>query len=249
MSGKFLSGKQVLVIDDEKFSRSIVVRQLQDYGAHAVHQATHGAEALALLSDPGKRVDLVICDFAMPGIDGLTVLKAIRTGFNNIRRDLTVVMLTGHTESSLVSSALLLDVDSFIAKPASKAGLAARIAKAMSEPRELRPVEEYRNVPTGQKFMPRAAEPPVPATPPPAPPPPAAEPSGVAEYAVALHELNEGGVLSRDICTAGGNVLLPAGTTLSLRYIKRLCELSSLGTAPTEVWLLDTQKDEVAEVG
>jgi CheY-like chemotaxis protein len=231
MTPTFLAGKTVLVADDEKFSRQIIIRHLRDYGDPQIEQAGSGAEALLFLSDRAKKCDAVILDVVMPGVSGLTVLKAIRTGFNEIRRDLPVIMLTGNSDSNLVSSALLLDVDAFVVKPVSKVGLANRLCKTLEDPRELRSVADYARVPTEEHERKKAL----------AAKEPASKEAPQAEVGpgrpVQVVKALPGSVLARDLINSANALVLPAGVTLSERYILRLCELAAGDPALGTLWI------------
>ena len=80
---------RVLVVDDEEEIRTLLSRRLQRLG-YTVEVAADGVEALELV---GKAVqDAVVTDMAMPRLDGLGLLKALRS----LDPDLPVVVLTGH---------------------------------------------------------------------------------------------------------------------------------------------------------
>jgi two-component system cell cycle sensor histidine kinase/response regulator CckA len=59
----------VLVVDDEEGLRSIVCRTLEQEG-YGTLEAGHGAEALEVIEKAPARVDLVVTDVVMPGMDG-----------------------------------------------------------------------------------------------------------------------------------------------------------------------------------
>ena len=59
----------VLVVDDEQWVRDLVCRVLRDEGYRTL-EAAHGGEALELVEAGTERVDLVVTDVVMPGMDG-----------------------------------------------------------------------------------------------------------------------------------------------------------------------------------
>src|SRR3954470_443289 len=88
-------GGRVLVVEDDPHIRELVVLHLGLEGLHTV-SAADGTEGLrAARSEP---FDLIILDVMLPGLDGITVLRAIRReGHLN---DVPVMMLTARREES-----------------------------------------------------------------------------------------------------------------------------------------------------
>jgi len=70
---------KILVVDDSKVMRMIIMRTLRQagFGAHAISEAGSGTEALAVLRN--ERFDLVLCDWNMPEMTGLELVAVIRT--------------------------------------------------------------------------------------------------------------------------------------------------------------------------
>jgi two-component system, response regulator, stage 0 sporulation protein F len=79
----------ILVVDDDYQVRATIVRALSELG-YAVREAADGAEALDQVRD--DRVDLVILDYVMPGMDGAEVAREIAS----IDPDLPIIFSTGH---------------------------------------------------------------------------------------------------------------------------------------------------------
>ncbi len=109
----------VLVVDDEPMVLEVVARYLELDG-HCVHQACDGDEALRWLSvnDPA----LVVLDVMLPGVDGLTILRAIRE-----KGDVPVVLLTARVEEVDRVVGLELGADDYVVKPFSPRELAVRV--------------------------------------------------------------------------------------------------------------------------
>ncbi|WP_041794640.1 response regulator transcription factor [Pararhodospirillum photometricum] len=215
---------KTLVVDDEPFSLSIVVRILRDLRFSAILDAPNGQKALDLYEE-GKAPDVSIIDFNMPGLNGLQVLKAVRTGRTRLPRDHRILMLTGNADFGLVQAAIALDVDSFIAKPASKMILSARLEKVLAEPPELKPVEEYEAVDieaVNRRFLghdplgtPRTAA-------------PVEDKADYQIRRVALEALQPGVLVARNILSPSGDLLIRRGTALTERFIRRLKELQDV---------------------
>jgi len=85
---------RVLVVDDEPSVLSIVRRTLE-WGGYDVVSCSGGRQALECYSQ--NRFDLVLLDVMMPDLDGVEVLRRIRT----INPEAKVMLMTGHTEESV----------------------------------------------------------------------------------------------------------------------------------------------------
>lgn len=86
----FLSGKRLLIVDDNPTNRRILRLQAEPWQMQT-YAVTSGAEALALL-DQGLEVDIAILDMQMPEMDGLTLAREIRK--RSAYQYLPLVMLT-----------------------------------------------------------------------------------------------------------------------------------------------------------
>jgi DNA-binding NtrC family response regulator len=100
-----------LVVDNDRILVDTLSRVLRT-GGYAVHGATSGEEALALLA--GTEVDVVLLDVAMPGIDGLEVLARVKERWP----DVEVVMVSGHQDLHLAVEAVRLGALDYLAKDA-----------------------------------------------------------------------------------------------------------------------------------
>jgi PAS domain S-box-containing protein len=117
-------GTRVLFVDDESMVREALGEGLGAAG-FAVVLAQSGSEALALL-DAGEAFDVIVSDFAMPGMDGLTLLREAQSR----RPGLPGLILTGYIES-LQSDDILSNALSVLRKPIGAAALASSINAAL----------------------------------------------------------------------------------------------------------------------
>lgn len=105
---------QALVVDDSRAVRLILARTLAELGFE-VRQATNGREALALIdADPGA-FRLVLLDWHMPEMDGLELLRELRS--RPQLSALVVVMVTTETDLDHVAEALAAGANEYIMKP------------------------------------------------------------------------------------------------------------------------------------
>ncbi len=126
-----LSEKTILVVDDERFSRSIVEHLLDSMEKPTVVQAINGSEALDAMMSESYEIDFIIADINMPVMNGLQLLKAIRVGNRHLNRATPVAMLTGFSDKGVVDTALALDVNAFLIKPVSKLALEKRLSQML----------------------------------------------------------------------------------------------------------------------
>jgi two-component system response regulator ResD len=109
----------VLVVDDEPIVREVVVEYLRRDGFRTV-EAGDGDAAKALVES--ERPDLVVLDLMLPGTDGLSVCRWIRS-----RSALPVIVLTARGEEADRIVGLELGADDYVTKPFSPRELAARV--------------------------------------------------------------------------------------------------------------------------
>jgi CheY-like chemotaxis protein len=113
---------RILVVDDEPAVAN-TVKMLLQFDGHDV-EATHSSRDALALFEAG-RFDLVITDFAMPGMNGNQLADAIKAD----APDQPVIMITGHAETLLPSPS----VDFVVGKPFRLEHLREAIAKVMPE--------------------------------------------------------------------------------------------------------------------
>lgn len=78
-----------LVVEDHAFQRDMLKRSLLALGAHSVHSAENGRQALAVLRDPDRPVDIVISDLMMPEVDGIELIPLLQQAAQRVALILT----------------------------------------------------------------------------------------------------------------------------------------------------------------
>jgi DNA-binding NtrC family response regulator len=104
----------VLVVDDEKNIRLTLEMVLVGAG-YGVLQAGTAEQALEVLKNPNRPVDLVILDLKLPGMNGLDALRQIRE--DDVTRDLPVIVISGHATVHDAVAAIKLGATDFFEKP------------------------------------------------------------------------------------------------------------------------------------
>ena len=116
---------RVLVADDEEDVRSFLAEALERAG-HEVSQVADGASALRAASE--EPFDVVLTDLRMPGIDGMTVVRTIRTE----QPDVEVIVLTAFGDVASAVEAMKLGAFDYLQKPVSgPAAIRDLVAKAL----------------------------------------------------------------------------------------------------------------------
>jgi two-component system chemotaxis response regulator CheY len=113
-----------LVVDDSRAMRSILTRLLSGLGFD-VAQAGDGAEALAVL-DSGARPDVILVDWNMPVMDGLTFIKNVRA--REDLRDISLMMVTTESEQGQIVRALAAGAHEYVIKPFTDEVIAEKLA-------------------------------------------------------------------------------------------------------------------------
>lgn len=92
-------GMKVLVVDDTDHVRNMLVDMLELDGFDVVGQAASGQEAIEVApeSDP----DVIVMDYKMPGVDGLTAARSIREA----RPSQAIILYTAYLDSELEAQA------------------------------------------------------------------------------------------------------------------------------------------------
>jgi len=135
------------IADDKAFIRNIILRMLRAGKARDVLVFENGEQTAKALNDRSGSVDVLISDWNMEPVNGLELLRGIRTGsYKHIPRDLPFIMLTGHSDMKVVKTALAMDVDGYLVKPVSAEKLQQTIFRALQRKWVPKPPEVYANV-------------------------------------------------------------------------------------------------------
>ena len=113
----------IMVVDDMATSRGLIIMALEEMGIKKIDFRTDGADALRSLV--AKPVHLVISDYNMPKLDGLGLLRAIRSHAPTSKT--AFIMLTGRADSDLVKRAAQFGVNNYLVKPFTVQGLRGKI--------------------------------------------------------------------------------------------------------------------------
>ena len=142
----------VLVIDDNDFTRKIILRVLNDLGFTSITDTNSANSAIKLFED--HTFNLIITDIHMPGINGLEFTRLIRSGKTLAKPDTRIVILTSFSQTEVLGTALALDINGFLVKPIIPSVVDEKLAQAISERLRLHPPLAYEAVKTELKSLP-----------------------------------------------------------------------------------------------
>lgn len=127
-----LSGRTMLVVDDEAFNRAVAKALLDDMGVNVV-QAEHGEQALAMLRD-GCLPDAILMDVNMPGLDGMATTRQLRALPSAAGR-VPVLAVTANDSPTQQASASDAGMQALLAKPIDPRALQEALSKLFDAPR------------------------------------------------------------------------------------------------------------------
>jgi two-component system cell cycle sensor histidine kinase/response regulator CckA len=123
-----LTGKgAILLVEDEDAVRAFAVRALKARG-YEVLEAPCAEDALDLMRERGRAVDLIISDVVMPGMDGPTLAHALREEFGPSK----VILISGYAEDAIRKSLESEQNVEFLPKPFSLKELAQTVKTVLS---------------------------------------------------------------------------------------------------------------------
>ncbi len=115
----------VLVVEDEPVVRALIVEVLRELGYRAL-EADDGPAGLAML-ESNQRIDLLVTDIGLPGLNGRQIVEAGR----QLRPSLRVLFMTGYAETAAMAPGFLEPGMTMITKPFAMDALALRIRECL----------------------------------------------------------------------------------------------------------------------
>ncbi|MFT5482491.1 MAG: YesN/AraC family two-component response regulator [Halieaceae bacterium] len=210
-----IEGLKILLVDDEEFVISVIEQILSDFGFENIRCAANGKEALEIINS--EKIDLLLTDIQMPMMNGLELLKQIRSGHTKAPRGLLTIVVTSLDNPESFGSAMSLDVNAFLTKPFKRLTIMKKIVQALADNNfQLRDERDYEGIDVvlGRTEV------------------EVVSPESEADYGVQttdrivlLHELESGMCLAANVVTNNGVLVLAKGFMLSKTTIRRLHEL------------------------
>ncbi len=117
-----IGSETILLVEDENSVRDLAQRILEMRG-YTVLPARHGQDGLRIASLPDNRIDLVVTDVVMPGMNGREFVEALQQNIAGVR----VLYISGYTDDDIIRRGLLDSSVAFLQKPFTAQSLARRV--------------------------------------------------------------------------------------------------------------------------
>ena len=202
---------------------------MEQIGFQDLVEAEDDAVACEKLTQLSPSPGLIIADYHMPGLDGLELLCAARSGqIENIPHDIPFIMITGEGKLESFIAAIQLDVDAFLDKPTTRPRLEEKIRSLFGQQKTERTIKEpayyldmdvesakelFANIETVVSL------------------------EGVEEKEVRVTHVIPGAILTRDLMHSTGHVLLAASTRMNEEILILLQKISVLSGGMENLWV------------
>ena len=145
---------RILVVDDNRVNRHLLVAVLQRGGFPHVEMAEDGIDALAKIE--ANVPDLILLDLMMPKLDGFEVCRRLRTDPN--RRDLPILVQSSLSGSEDRTRAFSVGATDFVSKPINATELLSRVRIHLENQALLRDLQGYRRRRQGELALARSMQ-------------------------------------------------------------------------------------------
>ena len=145
-----ISDINVLIIDDNRYTLSMIREMLRWLNVRNVNFAKNGKEALSIKVE----TDLIFCDLNMSPVSGTEFTKLVRSGKSAYAKSTPIIMLTGHTERDRVIQARDIGSSMYLAKPISVKRLYQSIVQIIDSPPKFIEIESYTGPDRRRKIVP-----------------------------------------------------------------------------------------------
>ena len=130
----------ILIVDDIPVNLMLLEEMLQQEGYADLYCVRSGSDALEMLASTEeaeaeeKRIDLILMDVMMPGMDGIETCRRIKA--QDGLRDIPVIMVTVRDDDEALAQAFAVGATDYIIKPVKEIELLARVRAALKLKRE-----------------------------------------------------------------------------------------------------------------
>lgn len=126
---------RVLIVEDHNFTRLLIKEVLQNLGCSQANlfEAEDGSAALKLIES--QRVHLIICDWQMEPMDGLTFIRSVRDPKKSADPFVPVILCSAYTQRDLIERARDLGVTEIMTKPITVKAIEEKVRMVIEAPR------------------------------------------------------------------------------------------------------------------
>ena len=121
----------ILVVDDSRTLRRILIRELNSLGFQNIVEAADGIEAIEVVKS--KSIDLMLLDMEMPELDGLGVLEALKS--DELYKNLPIIVISGADQFEKTIKCIEIGAEDYLPKPFDPILLRARIFSSLEKKR------------------------------------------------------------------------------------------------------------------
>ncbi len=104
---------KILIIEDDHDVREVLKGMLYTCGIKHISEAANGNDALKFIEDNNVEIDIIFCDWNLPAVSGLEILKKVKSA----SYDFPFIMMTARKDIDSVNEAKALNVTAYISKP------------------------------------------------------------------------------------------------------------------------------------
>jgi len=138
----------IFLVEDNPYIRNVLESLLRQLKFANVYVAPNGAEAIEYFQDLKRNrafgeIDIILSDLVMTPLNGLLLLRWIRTAKESPNRFMPFVMLSGAADHEYVKAARDLGVTEFMAKPFSVASVSRYLLQIIDRPRQFVATQKY----------------------------------------------------------------------------------------------------------
>ena len=119
---------KILLVDDSRTMRNVQKKALEGLGASEFAEAGDGVEGLAVVAKGGG-FDLMLVDWNMPNMDGLTFVTKVREA----DKKTPIIMCTTEAEKQRVIDAIKAGVNNYVVKPFTAEGMMDKVRQTLAK--------------------------------------------------------------------------------------------------------------------
>jgi two-component system chemotaxis response regulator CheY len=142
MSADNLSNFTILIVDDERLIQNLVSNVLTSLGFTKIIPASSGRKAIE--HSINTKFDFIITDWRMEDLDGIDLVRQVRSNSYNPNHKTPIIMLTGNTEAYYVKTAISAGINSYLLKPFTAEQLIKRIRTLIEFPQDFVVCKAYK---------------------------------------------------------------------------------------------------------